>query len=204
MGLMRYPRAVWIGIRVLWKSARADQPRESRGRRLEWHFDTGVASYLSGRMAFFSRQLTLSGNHFHRAIEMFLKGCLGEPLRTNKRLHLRHDLWRAWRRFKGTVDDATLSRFDHTIRALEELQQLRSSNGWRGSGSRFGLTWPLRRGPRPIARPPKRQYPLAINDVDELVALLFQTARQHPPAYAAKLSETEVASLRKDNRTGIW
>jgi hypothetical protein len=197
-------RALWIGVRTVGRSVGATPPSANWQDLREWYFDAGVQYYVSARMAFFERANPVAGNLFHLAIEMVLKGYLCETTSRQTLKRIGHNLKRLWKRFKGLVKDRSLDRFDETIRAVNHFQELRYPDRLRAYSIQFALRGPF--GP-PMGRsvpPPNRRFNLAVNDVDDLVAVVFQKASRNPQAYAMRLSPRAKDYLTRDNLPGVW
>ena len=84
-------RAVITGLHAAAQSFRS---RPESADLADWYVDTGVAYYLAARGAFFMRVHPVSGNLFHHAIEMLLKGCLCHVLDEHARRRFGHRLRR--------------------------------------------------------------------------------------------------------------
>jgi hypothetical protein len=183
-------RGLAVGVRAALRSFRtARAPRISRDRaeRLEqWYFDTGVSYYVSARMAYFARAIPVAGNLFHHAVEMLLKGYLCRTLDDRGRWRLKHNLRRTWRRFKDEVRDPSLSRFDETIRAVDGFEQLRYPEKLKSYAMQVQLTGPFSHQEGTHGRR-ANSFTLAVNDVDELIAMLFAKAGFDPNFYLTRL-----------------
>jgi hypothetical protein len=200
-------RGLAVGLRAIVRSLRGRPTLASPGqaeRWQQWYFDTGVAYYVTARMAYFARAIPVSGNLFHHALEMFLKGYLCLTVDEWGRRSLRHNLRRTWRRFKVEVKDANLDRFDEAIRAIDHFEQLRYPEGLPTYTIQFQLMGPFIAVSGQYAPPRKRQFQLAVNDVDELIAAIFSKASFDPQFCLARLSVEARAVLQRDNPTGIW
>jgi hypothetical protein len=202
---MKRPRAALSGILAFWYAlhgrnrALAENTEDLRGR----YFDTGTHYYVAGRFAYFARAIPTAGNLLHHAIEMYLKGCLVQTHDETQRRRLRHNLRRIWRRLKRQVGDNSLSRFDATIADLSPFEDLRYPEKVGGRLIHFELVrTPTEASGSGLKK--TRQFQLFLNEIDELVAVLFQRASLNPKYFAANLSASARAVLTKDNPTGIW
>jgi hypothetical protein len=82
---------------------------------IEWKqvlwLQTATQYYVTVRFAAFAWFIPVTGNLFHHAIEMYLKGHLSATM-TDKELrdNLGHDLTKIWRRFKQSLSDTMLDQ----------------------------------------------------------------------------------------------
>ena len=198
-------RAVSTGLRAAAQLFRSRPESAEPAERLQgWYVDTGVSYYLAARWAFFTGAHPVSGNLFHHAIEMLLKGCLCHVLDERERRRFGHHLRRLWRRYKREMNDPTLSRFDETISRVDRLERLRYPEGLSSYSFQFGLRGPFGPTIGTHAPPKHRQFELAINDVDEFVAAIFAKASLNPQFFTTGFRAEALQVLRRDNPTGIW
>ncbi len=172
---------------------------ENKERLLKEYFTTATHYYVSARYAHFGSMIPTAGNLFHHAIEMYLKGHLSLKLNERERKKLRHSLWQIWRRFKRDVGDPTLDKFDSIIKALDKFEDIRYPEKLLrlGANINFGLA---RLPPGPSTTGGRQPlYELYVQEIDELVAILFQKTGVNPAFYLTMLSEDRNAYLKKDN-----
>jgi hypothetical protein len=176
---------------------------ENKADLLGRYFDTGTHYYVAGRFAYFARAIPTAGNLLHHAIEMYLKGCLVGTYDEAPRRRLGHRLRRIWRRFKRQDGDNKLSQFDATIAELDRFEDLRYPEKVRGLLIHFELTRQPAEASGSGSRNARR-FDLFLNEIDQLVAVLFQQANLNPKSFTTGLSAAARASLTNDNPTGIW
>lgn len=88
-------------------------------------FTHGTQYYVSARFAVTAALAPVSGNLFHHAVEMLIKGALCEHLDESQRKRLGHDLIPLWGAFKSQVSDPKLDRFDRVIEELDRFEDIR-------------------------------------------------------------------------------
>jgi hypothetical protein len=106
----------------------ADRGNAGDRRMSEWEefIKTAGQYYVAGRYSAFAGFIPTTGNLFHHAIEMFLKGGLSKTGITLADLKkLSHDLPKIWETFKRTFKDQSLDRFDHVIASLHRFEDIR-------------------------------------------------------------------------------
>jgi len=202
---MKLARGIATGITAFWRSASnrkqaaPENEEDLRGR----YFDAATHYYVAARFAYFARAIPTAGNLFHHAIEMYLKGCLVQTHDEGRRRRLGHNLRRIWRRFKRQVDNDNLRRFDAAIAELDPFEDLRYPERVRGWLIHFELArQPIEASGSALRT--TRRFELFLNEIDELVAMLFHHTNMNPKFFAGNLSASARALLTKDNPTGIW
>jgi hypothetical protein len=123
-------------------------------------------------------------------MEFFLKGALIEQLDENARRKFRHNLGRLWRRYKKERNNPGLAKFDQTIRDINKFERIRYPEEIFRLGMLaeigFERSPPL---PRGLKAPPGERYVLALNEVDELVNLIFQIEGLNSKFYISGLND---------------
>jgi hypothetical protein len=94
----------------------------------EWEefFKTAGQYYVGGRYAAFAGLIPVTGNLFHHAVEMYLKGGLskqGTSLADLKKLY--HHLPNIWTKYKAMFNDKALDQFDDAIASLARFEDIR-------------------------------------------------------------------------------
>jgi hypothetical protein len=104
--------------------------------------DWATQYYIAGRLAARSRLAPIHGNLLHHAVEMYLKAALvGVVTPKEMRDEYGHDLEKLWARFKMKVADPALDRFDATIHALHEFEDLRYPDKIKHGVIVMAITW---------------------------------------------------------------
>src|SRR3989442_6141813 len=88
-------------------------------------FRFGMQYYVSGRYAVAARLVPVAGNHFHHAIEMFIKGAMVDGTNEKARRAWGHHLDKVWIEFKARHSTAQLSRFDSVVSQLDLFEDIR-------------------------------------------------------------------------------
>jgi hypothetical protein len=161
------------------------------------YFFTASEYYVLGRFAFWTGSMGTCGNLLHHAIELFLKGHLllttpSDGLKDE----FRHNLPRIWRRFKETVGDPRLAAFDRAVDEVHTFEALRYPDIVIEKGALFHFEVTRvdldrsRAADKVPGNPPR--YLLALEEVDQLVPVLFDVCGLNPRAFLlGKLSSPD-------------
>jgi hypothetical protein len=162
-------------------------------------FQNGCQYYVAGRHAVFAALNPVAGNLMHHAIEHFLEGGLSKttPLADLKKFS--HNLPRIWKAFKAQVNDPALAHFDDVITELHNFEEIRYpdevlKNGMQGliNITKAGAaTTIVTSSTLPI--PP--MYALCLQEIDELVGVLFAAASRNPKAYFDAMFKSEARQI---------
>jgi HEPN domain-containing protein len=141
--------------------------------------------YIGGRFLALTRQFPVSANLLHHAIEMLLKGALSRTHSRDQIRALRHDLKKLWRAFKTAHPDERLDALDSAISELHKFERMRYPDDEVAKGSLSDLsverahagTMRIRTG----STAPR--YSLCLEDVDEIVRLVFEIGSMNPNVY---------------------
>ena len=196
------PAAARVVIRVARRLRAGSQPENKEDLRHRY-FSTATQYYASGRAAYFAQAIPTAGNILHHAVEMYLKGYLVQTHDEGQRRRLGHNLRKIWRRCKQKTNDAALGEFDPIIRDLDAFEELRYPEKILGWAVHFELT----RAPGGITGTAAQKVPrfqLALNEVDGLVAAMFQHANLNPQAFAMTIGAEGRNALTRHNPSGIW
>jgi hypothetical protein len=146
--------------------------------RLEVEFlRLGVQYYTSARSSFLAQQVPVSGNLFHHAIEMLLKARLCHRIELARLKH--HRLKKLWSEFKKDFPERTdLAPFDVVVSRLDKFEEVRYPDRVVLKGAFMGLAWEA--SDLPTHKPRSlREYVLAVNDLDALVAKIFEVSSRN-------------------------
>ena len=163
-------------------------------------FQLATQYYASGRFAALSGILPVCGNLLHHAIEMYLKGALASVLDLTAMRALNHNLVQIWGRTKQSYPASNLGRFDDTINRLNLFDRLRYPDAVLREGAQMRLTR-LRSEwlPMPNATRPEPDYDLVLEEIDELVKVIFSFANLNPTFFTAGLNSRALAILSEQN-----
>jgi hypothetical protein len=105
-------------------------------------FDLGIQYYVVARFSAIAGLIPVSGNQYHHAVEMLLKGQLAKtvPLEVLKRTYS-HRLKRTWKDFKNLFPTEDLSSFDGLLRGLDRFEQIRYPDNVLREGMSVALDW---------------------------------------------------------------
>jgi hypothetical protein len=195
-------------IRMIWRNLSGlhgeSQPENTEDLK-NLYFRYATDYYVAARFAFFARSIPTAGNLFHHAVELYLKGSLTHELNEKGRKNLGHRLERIWRRFKQSIREPGLDRFDGVIAALDNFENIRypekTARLGAGLGSSLAAPGPTLLGSFKDKTP---QYTIIIHQIDELVAELVQKSSLNPHFLKVRISEEEKIYLTRDNPTTIW
>jgi hypothetical protein len=174
--------------------------------RLKYSYSRlGFEYYLSGRFAFLASKLpmTVTGNLFHHAVEMFLKGYLSTKFDEKERKNFHHHLRRIWLKFKEEAGDPQLHRFDGVIAELDKFENIRYPERPLKSG--MAIMFSLTGNPSQNFNETVPQYNLNLEKIDELVADIFQKCLINPKSFTSVLREPGITFLKQENKKApVW
>ena len=194
----------WLRNRINWMRGRTNTPSEDKSYLRTMYFDAAVHYQITARYATIAWFVPASGNFVHHAIEFYLKGALIEKLDEAARRKLRHNLQKLWRLYKRERNNPALDKFDQTIRDINKFERIRYPE----EIIRLGMLAEIgfvrntpRPRPQPLAKePPGVRYELALDEVDELVRLIFQIEGMRPAFFIDKLNEHAKRYLAHNNK----
>jgi len=173
----------------------------SPDRLVHSFFQHGAQYYVAGRCAVFAGLMPVAGNLLHHAIEMLLKGALAKGMTSEKlKDKLGHRLRRAWKAFKERASDPKLDRFDRVVRELDKFESIRYPDELvrQGASISFDVT---KAGAAQSSFQPGSvpHYALCLEEIDELVATIFQLASRNPKAYLSFVKPEALDYINRDN-----
>ena len=166
--------------------------------------DRGLQYYIAARYATAAGFIPVAGSLFHHAIEMFLKGYLSETLAETELLKLSHSLKRAWRLFKNAVRDPSLNQLDSTISKLHKFENIRYPDMQHGMLAVIEFGKPSTG--QLIGTGGERQYKISVDELDNLVQLIFTLTKLNPEAFMGPYKNKQDARdfLLRENNHPIW
>jgi hypothetical protein len=196
---------VAVGLLAWWRPPATTQ-KEDKDRLRTEYFRTALHYYILGRYATTAQFSPIPGNLIHHAIEFFLKGALIEQLDEEARRNkFRHNLSKLWRRYKRERNNPALNKFDQTISDINKFERIRYPEEMLRLGM-LAEIGPVRNTfpPPPGAKwPTGERYQLTLDEVDELVKLIFQIERINPPFYIGPLHEDAKRYLNHRNNWSL-
>jgi hypothetical protein len=171
-------------------------------REKQYYFERGLQYFAAGRFLARFHIAPVSGNQFHYAVEMFLKGQLCLTYTEKQRKELVHDLNDIWTEFKGLFPVLDLTRFDGTIGELDAFYRLRYPERVVREGMELTVSWARPSGPNPASGESSGsspRYNLNVPDLDELIAELFNICSVNPKFYLCGWRNEAVEGLKFDN-----
>ena len=203
----------WIGLLIVsavlvyvhWRTSQKMQMTYKDPEKAAIGFlERGMEYYVAGRFsALPGRSIVVSGNIMHHAVEMLLKGALCKA-QNHSQQQIRgmgHNLKRAWKAFKRAFPDPRLNRFDSAVKDLNKFEDLRYPDKLLSTGMTGMLI--LKRAHLAQTNvtstkgPTLPQYAYVIEDVDELVKLIFEVGSINPQFFQVPTRALEV--LREEN-----
>jgi hypothetical protein len=186
----------------LWSKLRRRQTPEPDEGAYSHFFALGIQYYVSARFSAMAKLLPVSGNLYHHAVEMLMKGQLSRtlPLETLKRKYS-HGLKRTWKQFKKLFQAEDLSPFDSLICALDRFERLRYPDNFLKEGMSAMLAWDPPKTPTKISGSAAKvpHYEFAVTDLDRLIDRMFRLCSMNPSFYMADLDEHGMKVLENDN-----
>jgi hypothetical protein len=164
----------------------------SEPRTPEYFYKFALDYYITGRAAVLCRNDFVTGNLFHHAVEMLLKGQLSKTiplgeLKSPKKFG--HDLQKLWTAFKTHFSSKNLAEFDAMIAELNKFENIRYPDEILAHGvclsPSFGRNKPLI-NQDPSVRVP--EYQMAVGDIDAFFAKLFPLCGLNPKTYLGHIS----------------
>jgi len=162
---------------------------EKRKSRIsEGFFSLGSSYYVVARIAAQGFLMPITGNLYHHAIEMLLKGRLAKEMSSPDLKALGHDLAQLWEHFKVLAGLSSLGTFDPLILELQQHERIRYperivDEGMQASVSLGGA--PAPRSLTPGDQPPS--YHIDVDRLDQLVASIFRASSVNPAFFFGAL-----------------
>jgi hypothetical protein len=197
--------AVGVGLLVWWRR-RATTQDEDKDRLRTEYFRTALHYYILGRYATTAQFSPIPGNLIHHAIEFFLKAALIEQLdEAARRNKFRHNVRKLWRRYKRERNNPGLAKFDQTISDINKFERIRYPEEMLRLGmlAEIGFVRNTFVPPPGANWPTGARYQLALDEVDELVKLIFQIEGINPPFYTNPLHADAKRSLNYQNKSPL-
>jgi len=193
--------AAWRAAYDATRPTQADMDAFDRDRLCDW----ATQYYVAGRLAARSRLAPIYGNLLHHAVEMYLKAALvGVVTPQEMKDKYRHDLEKLWDRFKVKVATSALDRYNATIRALHEFEDLRYPDRIKQGSILMAITWkPSDAVLSYSGSTSVHQYEFFISDVDELVIEILDHLSLNPQAILGGRSGREALQYQNP-RSAKW
>jgi HEPN domain-containing protein len=154
------------------KMTNTDQ-HEDKSRVRSEYLQTAFHFYIAARFATINSLTPVAGYLAHHAIEMFLKAGLVEATSDKERILLTYDLPGIWRQYKQLRANPELDKFDRTINDLDRFDSVRNPDRL----IRYEMIMQVGFGrDTSPTKPTELRYQLALEELDELVKLIFQTS----------------------------
>ena len=168
------------------------------------YFTIANQYYATARFAAVTRLYSVSGNLFHHAIEMYLKGHLCVKMTEKELKDLSHKLKEIWKEFKQDVSDSTLDRFDKTIADLDKHERIRYPERIAKEGLSYSLSFEKNPSSTYTYKSKKRkiEYIIIVDEIDDLVETVFRKSSINPQFFT--LSDDAKNYLKMWNKTTIW
>jgi hypothetical protein len=169
------------------------------------YYTIGLHYYITGRYSARAWLSPTAGNLFHHAVEMFLKGYLTRSQTEQQRRRLQHRLPDIWAEYKTQVADPTLDRFDATITALHDFEDIRYPECLLNEGAGILFDWSPRGGRSASSAMSGGgthavpEYRLYVADMDELIAALVRQASLNLAALTPSMHAEAKQFLVVDN-----
>ncbi len=143
-------------------------------------FSNGCQYYIAGQYGAFAGLNTVVGNLLHHAIQHFLKGVLAKTKSLKELKKLLHNLPDIWDAFKAQVNDPTLAR-DLRYPDPNEPGMLCHIEITKARAAEVAAM--IASTPTSASTSTLPQYDLILEEIDELVAVIFGAASLDPKAY---------------------
>ena len=168
-------------------------------------FQLATQYYATGRFAALAGVVPVCGNLLHHAVEMYLKGALARVLDVRQMRDLGHDLQQIWTLTKQTYPASNLASFDVAINRLDPFERLRYPDALLREGAQIRLTR-LRSEWLPMPNPtrPEPSYDLVIEEIDELIKVIFGIANLNPAFFATGVNPRALAAIGEQNLHAVF
>ena len=167
----------------------------------ERYFTLATQYYVCARAAAFAKVLPVCGNQFHHCIEMYLKGYLSGTLSSDDLKDLKHNLRRIWQRFKSLLNDPKLDKYDVRIKQLDKFEEIRYPDRIVRKGMFASVS--IKRPSQPASMSGRsaqpRGYHLVVEELDELVKVIFDKCSLNPDFFFSKLGPEARSIIGRDN-----
>ncbi len=166
-------------------------------------FDLGSQYYVAGRFAAFAGLNPVTGNLLHHAVEMYLKGALSKSKSLDEMKDLGHKLSTIWQEIKTQANDLSLDRFDDVVDTLDAFEGIRYPDKILQLGMESEIAI-IKGPPASIGRSdttrPLPRYRVCVQEIDELIEVLFTIASRNPVVYLRRFHKAEAREyLDQDN-----
>ena len=153
--------------------------------------ETATQYYIAGRFSAIHHLFPVSGNLLHHAVEMYLKGLLAKKYTLKELKGFRHNLFKPWEETEKIFTDSDLSQFDSVIDKLHRFERIRYPDnliveGMSGQFARFRNDF-VKSGDG--NNPTTPVYNLVMEEIDDLVKVIFQLSKMNPLFYFEGLSD---------------
>src|SRR5207248_6494099 len=149
----------------------------------------GVQYYVAARSAVMAHLLPVCGNLYHHSLEMLLKAGLSRQLSLrdlqNRFGHRLPEIWPAFKAQFATGGE--LDQFDATIAKLQDFEDIRYPDKVLKLGAQMLVEWNGTPGTGGFASSPPL-YQLNVNDLDRLVAKIFEVSSRNPLFFTSYLA----------------
>lgn len=165
-------------------------------------FNIGTQYYIAGRFAAFAGFIPVAANLFHHSVEMYIKGHLSSGLNEPDRRKLGHKLPEIWERFKQEVRDPQLKKFDDVVAELHKFESIRYPEEIVAKGMLSSISLSRNAVLYNVNAPtrPEPKYYLAVEDIDELVNVIFTTSSVNPSFFMNGLNADASDFLGRSNK----
>ena len=157
--------------------------------------------YVAGRLAARAFLSPIYGNLLHHAVEMLLKYALigvVSPERMRSREY-GHNLEWLWQRFKEKEASPALDRFDATVHALHDFEELRYPDRIPHSAILMAITWLPGEAATSSGTTKAKQYEVFISDVDRLIIEIMKRVPLNPKFFTLSVGASGREALQYQN-----
>ena len=170
-----------------------DIPPPDFDRSDEELIKAGTQYYLAGRFGAFAGMNPVTGNLFHHAVELYLKGALarrGWDLNT-LRSKFGHHLPKLWAQFKSEWSNRELARFDQSIEDLHRREHIRYPDYLLKEGMASWIEFTRHNVEIHTPMTPELpQYVVVVDEIDELTRVILETCGLNPEFFSASMNSS--------------
>src|SRR6266478_10258443 len=177
------------------KMSSTDQHEDKSRVRTEY-LQTAFHFYITARFATINSLTPVAGYLAHHAIEMFVKAALVEATTEEERILVSKDLPRIWQQYKQLTANPALDTFDRTINDLDRFENARNPDRL----GRYGMILEVGFGrDTSPTQPTELRYQMALEELDELVKLIFQTSGINLQCFTNSLTKADTLRYLKEH-----
>ena len=159
----------------------------------------GFQYLVLGRAAAIEEFMPVAGNVLHHAVEMFLKAALADRVSVSELKSIGHKLPILWQRCQIVLEEPEATRARAAIDKLDRFEAIRYPDGYLTRGSTISIRLSNASAP-PFGANSATTYDIVLEDVDELVAIIYRELHLNKEFFTQKRSSNVLQYLNRENK----